>query len=122
MKNDWSQLSFEVYNVFVAQKLQILEIFIDFLSSGPWPLWRPPEVAISTSATSIGYQILAEYLSFYMRHCLLVWNEIGEGLDYVFPKWVDSSPPMYLRALDARNLRILCMVFMTVRLCLVLKN
>ena len=93
INNDCSQLSFEVYNVFVAQKLQILEIFIDYLSSGPWPLWRPPEVAISTSATSTGCQILAEYHSFYMWHCLLVWNEIGEALYYVFPKWVDSPSP-----------------------------
>ena len=36
-------------------------------------LRRPPEAAISTSATSIGYQILAEYVSFHMRHYLLVW-------------------------------------------------
>ena len=33
---------------------------------------RPPEAAISTSATSIGYQILAKDLSFHMRLCLLL--------------------------------------------------
>ena len=33
-----------------------------------------------------------------------------------------SLSNLALRALDARNLRILCMVFMTVRLCLLLKN
>ena len=71
--NDYcSQLSFEVYNVFVAKKLRISEFFIEFFSSGPWPLPRPLEAAISTSATSIGYQILAEYVSFHMRYCLLV--------------------------------------------------
>jgi hypothetical protein len=73
-----------VYNVCVAQKWQIAEFLIEFFSPGPWPLWQPPEAAILTSATSIGYQILAGYVSFHMKYCLLVWNENGEGLDYVF--------------------------------------
>ena len=38
---------------------------------------------ISFQLLDIGYQILAEYVSFHMRYCLLVWNENGEGLDYV---------------------------------------
>ena len=79
MNDDCSQLSFEVYNVCVAQKLRISEILINFLSPGTWPLRRPPEAAISTSATSIGYQILAEDLSFHMRLCLLLKNEIGRS-------------------------------------------
>ena len=74
-----SQLSFEVYNVCVAQKLRISEFLINFLSPGTWPLRRPPEAAISTSATSIGYQILAKDLSFHMRHCLFLQNEIGRN-------------------------------------------
>ena len=79
--NDYcSQLSFEVYNVCVAQKLQVSEFLIKFFLPGPWPLRRPPEAAISSSATSIGYQILAEYVSFHMRCYLLVWNENEEGL------------------------------------------
>ena len=95
--NDYcSQLSFEVYNVFVAKKLRISEFFIEFFSSGPWPHPRPLEAAISTSATSIGYQILAEYLSFHMRYCLLLWNEIGRSYTTFFPKWIESAPPMYL--------------------------
>ena len=61
--------------------------FQNFLSNfflpGPWPLRRPPKAAISTSATSKGYQISAEYVSFHMRYCLLIWNENGERLDYV---------------------------------------
>ena len=60
LNDNCSQLSFEVCKVFVAQKLPISEFLINFFSSGPWPLRRPPEAAISTSATSIGYQILAE--------------------------------------------------------------
>ena len=70
-----------MYNVCVAQKLQISEFLI--LLPGPRPLWRPPEATISTSPTSIGYQILFEYVRFHMRHYLLVWNENWEGLDYV---------------------------------------
>ena len=64
-----SQLSFKVYIVYVAQKLPISRFLIDFFSSGPWPLQRPPEAANSTSATSIGYQILEKYVSFHMRYC-----------------------------------------------------
>jgi hypothetical protein len=69
LNDDCSQLSFEVYNVFVAKKLRISEFLIDFFSSGPWPLWRPPEAA---TLTSIGYQILATDLSFHMKYCLLL--------------------------------------------------
>jgi hypothetical protein len=72
LNDDCSQLSFEVYNVCVAQKMQISEFFIDFFLPGPWPLWGPSEARISTSATSIGYQILAKALSFHMRYCLLL--------------------------------------------------
>jgi hypothetical protein len=79
LNDDCSQLSFEVYNVCVAQKLRISEFLIEFFSPGPWPLRRPPEAAISTSATSIGYQILAQDLSFHMRLCLLLKNEIGRS-------------------------------------------
>ena len=64
LNDDCYQLSFEVYNVFVAQKLPISEFLIEFFSPGHWPLWQPPEAAISTSATSTGYQILAKDLSF----------------------------------------------------------
>ena len=71
LNDNCSQLSFEVYNVCVAQKLRISEFLINFLSPGTWPLRRPPEAAISTSATSIGYQILAKDLNFHMRLCLL---------------------------------------------------
>ena len=96
VNDDCSQLSFEVYNVCVAQKLRISEFLIEFFSPGPWPLRRPPEAAISTSATSIGYQILAEYnVSFHMKYCLLVWNENGEGLDYVSQNgWIPTPPPL----------------------------
>jgi len=75
---------FEVCNVCVAQKLQFSEFFIElFFAPGPWPLQRPPAATISTSATSIGYQILADHVSFHMRYCLLVWNENGKRLDYL---------------------------------------
>ena len=60
LNEDCSQLSFEVYNVFVAQKMQISEFLIEFYFAWTLPLRRPPEAAISTSATFIGYQILAE--------------------------------------------------------------
>ena len=78
LNDNCSQLSFEVYNVCVAQKLRISEFLINFLSPGTWPLRRPPEAAISTSATSIGYQILAEYVSFHMRYCLWSGMEMGQ--------------------------------------------
>ena len=69
---DCSQLSFEVFSVCVAQKFVDFRIFDQIFLLGPWSLQRPPEAAISTSATSIGYQILAKDLSFYMRYCLLL--------------------------------------------------
>ena len=72
LNEDCFQLSFEVHNVCVAQKLRISEFLINFLSPGTWPLRRPPEAAISTSATSIRYQILAKDLSFHMKLCLLL--------------------------------------------------
>ena len=72
LNDDCFQLSFEVYNVCVAQKLQISEFLIKLFLPGPWPLWGPPEARISTSATSIGYQILGKVLSFHMRYCLLL--------------------------------------------------
>ena len=102
LNDNCSQLSFEVYNVFVAQKLPISRFLIDFFSSGPWPLRRPPEAAISTSATSIGYQILVKYVSFHMRYCLLVWSENGEWLDYVSQNGWIPSPPGYLEDQKAR--------------------
>jgi hypothetical protein len=96
LNDDCSQLSFEVYNVCVAQKLQISEFFIDFFLPGPLPLRRPPEAAISTSATSIGYQILAEYLSFHMIYCLLLWDEIGRSYTTLFQNGWIPPPHMYL--------------------------
>ena len=67
--DDCFQLSFEVYNVCVAQKLQISELLTELffawiLAPGSRPLQRPPKVATSNSLTSTGYQILAEDLSF----------------------------------------------------------
>ena len=93
LNEDCSQLSFEVYNVCVAQKLRISEFLIDFFSPGPWPLWRPPEGAISTSATSIGYQISAKDLSFHMRYCLLLWNEIGRSYTTFMTSGMIPPPP-----------------------------
>ena len=45
-------------------------------------------------------------------------NSWGSALVVLVTVGMDGG----LRALDARNSRILCMVFTTVRLCLVLKN
>ena len=59
-----------------AQKFRM---FDHFFLLGPWPLWRPPKAAFSTSATSIGYQILPQDLSFHMLLCLLLKNEIGRS-------------------------------------------
>ena len=71
--DDFSQLSFEVYNVCVAKQLRISEFMVNFFLPGPWLLRRPTEAAISTSATSLkGYQILAKVLIFHMRLCLLL--------------------------------------------------
>ena len=76
VKNDCSQLPFEVYNVCVAQKLRISEFLIEFFLPGPWPLRRHPEAAISTSATSIGYQILAEDVTFHIGYSIVgrIWE------------------------------------------------
>ena len=41
INNNFSQLSFEVYNICVAQKLRISEFLNDFFSPGTWPLRRP---------------------------------------------------------------------------------
>ena len=96
INNNFSQLSFEVYNICVAQKLRISEFLNNFFSPGTWPLRRPPEAAISTSATSIGYQILVKYVSFHMRYCLLVWSENGEWLDYVSQNgWIPPPPGIW---------------------------
>ena len=83
LNDNCSQLSFEVYNVCVAQKLRISEFLINFLSPGTWQLRRPPEAAISTSATSNGYQILAEYVDIYMRYsfsAIVLSFDLFEGL------------------------------------------
>ena len=95
LNDDCSQLSFEVYNICVAQKLRILEFLTEFFSPGPCILWRPSEAAISTSATSIGYQILAKDLSFHMRLCLLLYNEIERSYTTIFHNGL-NQPPMYL--------------------------
>ena len=58
-----SQLSLEVYNVCVAQKLRISEFLINFLSPGTWPLRRPPETSI-----------LAEYVSFHIIWDTVCWS------------------------------------------------
>ena len=71
LNNDCSQLSFEVYNVFVAPKLRISEILIEIFFAWTWPVRRPSEAAISTSATSIGYHTLAKDLRFHLRLYLL---------------------------------------------------
>ena len=94
MNDDCSQLSFEVHNVFVAQKLPISKSLIDFFFVWTLPLRRPPEAAISSSATSIRYQILAEYVSFHIRYCLLVWHENEEGLDYILQNVLPQPLPL----------------------------
>ena len=81
-----------MYNVFLAQKLRMSEFFINFFSSGPWPIQQPLEAAISTSATSTGHQILAEYVSFHIRYCLWFWHEIEVGLDYVLENVLPQPP------------------------------
>ena len=77
LNDNCSQLSFDVYNIFVAQELPILDFLIIFFSSGPWTLLRSLEAPILTSATSIGYQILAKYVSFYMKYVLLSGMKMG---------------------------------------------
>ena len=90
---DCSQLSFEVYNACVALKLQILEIFDLIFLPWPWPLRRLPESLISTSVTLIGYQTLAKGLSFYVRYCLLLLNEIRRSYTTFFQNGLNHIPP-----------------------------
>ena len=71
-------------------------LYRTFFSPGPWPLRRPPETAILTSATSMGYQILAEDVSFYMIYCLLIQNKNWEVLDYVSQNGWIPPPHGYL--------------------------
>ena len=68
-KSEW-----QLFSAFFWGVLCFCSFKIEDFSAMPWPrpLWRPPEAAISTSATSIGYQILAKDLSFHMRLCLLL--------------------------------------------------
>ena len=68
----------KLYNVCVAQKLQISEFLIESFCLDPGLFGDLPR-PISTSATSIGYQILAKDLSFHMKYCLLLQNEIGRS-------------------------------------------
>ena len=58
-------------NLFVAQKLKILENVIKLL-----PLQQPSEALILTS-------ILAEDVNFHMKYCLFVKIENWVALDYV---------------------------------------
>ena len=55
--------------------MKISEFLIELFSPGPWSLQRPSEAQIPTSLTSIGYQILAMYVRFHMRYCLLICSE-----------------------------------------------
>ena len=56
----------------------------DFFLPEPWPVRRPPEALILTSATSIGSQILTEDDSYHMKYRLLFKNINLEALDYIF--------------------------------------
>ena len=98
LKNDCSQLSFEVYNVCVAQKLQISEFWSNFFSIGPWPLRRPPEACNFnlSNLNSVSNFSKRPQLSYEILFVALEWN--WEELYYVFPKRDDSNPPhpMYL--------------------------
>ena len=75
----------------IAQKLQISEFLIKLFSPGPWPLQRPAKTTFSPSATSIGYQIVAEDASFYILFIGLEWK-LGGVRQLHFPKWIDSIP------------------------------
>lgn len=101
-----SKLSFEAYNVSVAQKLKSLGFFISLFSSGPWPLQWPPDALILTSATSVGNQILAEDISFYMKHCLLVWSKNWESSFYIFLHWTVSKRKTAARRKYGANINL----------------
>ena len=66
------------------KELKILENVIRLFLPGPWPVRRPPEALILTSATSIGSQILTEDDSYHMKYRLLFKNINLEALDYIF--------------------------------------
>ena len=70
---------FEVYYVFVAQKLKILENVKQFFLA--WTLATSAtsqEAQVLTSATSIVSQILAEDTSFHMKYCFLTKVKIWQ--------------------------------------------
>ncbi len=71
MNVDFPEASFEVYYVSVSQKFAILEFSPQIFSFWPWSLEKPPEAKLSASLTSMRSQILAEVISFHMRHYLL---------------------------------------------------
>ena len=72
VRSPWFLAFFWGVLCFCSFKIEDFSILGPIFMPWPRPLWRPPEAAISTSATSIGYQILAKDLSFHMRLCLLL--------------------------------------------------
>ena len=46
-----------------------------FFSFWPQSLLKPPETKLCASVTLLRSQILAEYVSFYMEYCLLIWDK-----------------------------------------------
>ena len=93
LNDDCSQLSFEVYNVFVAQKLRISEFLIELFF----------RLDLATSATSRGRNFNLSNLnrvSNFRKICRLSYEILLVGLEGTwrgvrvrFPKWVDSTPP-----------------------------
>ena len=93
INDDCFQLSFEVYKVFVAQKLKILENARHFFH-----VWT-----LATSATSRGRKFNLSNLSRvsnFRKICQLSYETLFVALKLKlervrlrFPKWADSAPP-----------------------------
>ena len=67
LEKNSSQLSFEVYEVYVAQKTKISRFVIElFFHLDPGYFNHLPRRLILTSATSRGYQMLAEDIRFFI--------------------------------------------------------
>ena len=61
---------------FCKSKIGDFRIFAsDFFLFWPLSLPIPPEAKVWASATSMRYQILAEFINFHMRYCLLSWDK-----------------------------------------------
>ena len=76
LNDNFYEDSFDVHiDHFSRSKTDNFRISPKVFSFWPWSLQKPLVAKLWTSVTSLRSQILAEDVSFYVRHCLLIWNK-----------------------------------------------